>query len=533
MENSQFKSPLFDATASWNGFSYQGKVGIYVCLKLIHDAINRNEDIDAFCSRYSIEFEWLEDFSIIENDGYKSHHQVKHYNDERFSSYIGAIVTILSRQQGRISENDLFNYIGHFSKGETKGLIKKEYIETLTKKLTKEKVIDNNRFLIKSEIVNLNGYNAGVIAAINKYIYDSLKIKEQYSNGTIYFHTSKKVTVPSFDLADYSDIQKSGVKLEKSSKKTLKNQGVLCSFDSSSDYDLALDDQELNEKLIYLSGSILNHEKPHLNINEHILNIYVAQIKYMIDKYVEQRHEDLKDDNEVRLSKKIKRRLPFSEILEYLRMEIVDESSDDYWELIFRQNFENAFQMQIDSLGEDDVVERNNLYRHYKTAYNKYIKTKRLVFLLKELKPHVPVGNNSNKNYNHHQRIGNKDDINSSFLSFLENLDMEHDDCFLFPKNGKSFRASTISVNYSKDRLVEKAIKDLKIDFKDEIISLTKDTDFIVIDSPKYTQFPGRLEKFVEVPNVLGYKLVDEKHIVSPKDITFVHYGVAQEKLNE
>lgn len=533
MENSQFKSPLFDATASWNGFSYQGKVGIYVCLKLIYDAINRNEDIDVFCGRYSVEFEWLEDFSILEDDGYKSHHQVKHYNDDNFSSYIDAIVTILSRQQGRISENDLFNYIGHLSKGDTKSLSKKDYIEILVKKLIEKKVIDNNRFLIESEIVNLDGYNVDVVVAIKNYIHDFIKIKDQYSNGTIYLHTSKNVKVPTLDLAGYSDIKTSGVKLEKISKRTLKNQGVLCSFDSNSDYDLALDDQELNEKLIFLSNFILKHEKPHLNITESISNIYVAQIKHKVDKYVEQRHEDLKNDSETRLSEKLKRKLSFSEILEYLRMEIVDESKDDYWELICRQNFENAFQRQLDSLGQENVVERNNLCRHYKTTYDKYIKQDKLAFLLKALKPHLSVFDKPNKSNYYHQYIGDENDISTAFFSFLENLNIEHDDCVLFPKNGKNFRASTISVNNSNQRLVEQDIKNLKVDFKEKLICLNKDTDFIVIDSPKHTEFSGRLEKFVEVPNVLDYEVIDKSHITSPKDITFVHYELAQEKLNE
>ena len=48
MADTQFKSPLFDASATWNGFSYQGKVGLYVCLKLIVDALNNEENIDDF-----------------------------------------------------------------------------------------------------------------------------------------------------------------------------------------------------------------------------------------------------------------------------------------------------------------------------------------------------------------------------------------------------------------------------------------------------------------------------------------------------
>ncbi|MGV3003386.1 hypothetical protein [Vibrio sp. E150_018] len=531
MEYKQFKSPLFDATASWNGFSYQGKVGLYVCLKLISNALTRNENIDEFCSKYSIEFEWLEDFSILKNNQYQSHHQVKHYNDSKFSTYIDAIVTILSRQQGRISENDLFNYVSHFSQGINEIIDKKEYIDELISKLLKYEVIDKRRFILKNEVSKLDGYNCDVVVAVNNYLNDFLKIKGQYLNGTIYVHTSKNIIAPNQDLSEYVDIKKSKVDIDNFSKRTLKNKNVVCSFDNNPDYDLALDDEELNNELRRLSKFILNHQNPNLNITQDLLTIYVAAIKDKIDKYVAERHEDLKNDVTVRLSEKVKRKLSFTNILTYLRMEVIDESKNDYWELICRQNFENAYQRQIYSLGKEDLAERNNLSRHYISTYNKYIKQGKLAFLLRALKPHLSICTNKSNYY--HQHIANENDISTAFLSFLENLHIEHNDCFLFPQNGKNFRASTISVNHSNKRLSEQAITTLKLDFKDHLIYLNKDTDFIVIDSPSNLEFSGRLEKFVEVPNVLDYEVTGKPHITLPKDITFVHYELAQEKLNE
>ncbi|MBJ4025755.1 hypothetical protein JGD41_25165, partial [Salmonella enterica subsp. enterica serovar Derby] len=126
-----------------------------------------------------------------------------------------------------------------------------------------------------------------------------------------------------------------------------------------------------------------------------------------------------------------------------------------------------------------------------------------------------------------------ENDISIAYFSFLENLNIEHDDCFFFPKNGKYYHASTISVNHSIPRHTKKAIETLKVDFKERYIYLNKDTDFIVIDSPNNTEFSGRLDKFVEVPNVLDYEVTEKKHITSTKDLTFVHYELAQEKLNE
>ena len=533
MEDTQFKSPLFDATATWNGFSYQGKVGLYVCLKLINDALLRNENIDELCAQYCIEFEWLEDFSILQNNQYISHHQVKHYNDDKFSSYIDAIVTILSRQQGRISENDLYKYIVYYAQVNTESFNKKEYIEKLIDRLIEGGIVNESRFVIVNEVSSIDGFNDDVVIAVNNYLDDFITIKKQYLNGCVYVHTSKKVKVPNQDLSDYKGIKKSKVCLKHASKRTLTSENVICSFDSNSEYELAFDDAELTGKLIHLAESILQHQNPTLVITPEILTIYVASIKDLIDKYVAQRHEDLNRDESIKLSEKVKRKLPFANILDCLKKEIIDESSDYYWELICRENFENAFQKQIDFLDEENLVERRNLYRHYQTTKDKYIKQGKLALLLKALKPHLPVCHNSSKSNYYHQHIASESDISRAYLSFLENLNIEHDDCFFFPKNGQHYYASTISVNRSNPRHAKKAIETLKIDFKERYIYLDKGTDFIVIDSPNSTKFSGRLEKFVEVPNVLGYEVTDKKHITSTKELTFVHYELAQEKLNE
>ena len=82
--------PLFhDASPTWSGFSYQGKVGLYVVLNKLntyHGANIRNE-----FQNFKLEFEWLEDFSIKDGNTYISIYQVKAYNDRAFSKYKKAI----------------------------------------------------------------------------------------------------------------------------------------------------------------------------------------------------------------------------------------------------------------------------------------------------------------------------------------------------------------------------------------------------------------------------------------------------------
>lgn len=534
MKDIKFKSPLYDASATWNGFSYQGKVGLYVCLKLIDEALTQNENIDDFCEQYCIEFEWLEDFSILNNSEYISHHQVKHYNQTDFSKYIDAFVTILSRQQGRLAENDLFKYIDYYTQvNKQEGFEKDKYIDKLINTLINCNLVDNNRFITDSDPQCLPDNPSDVTLAVKQYLYDCKVVQKQFNNAQVYVHTSKDISSPSIDLVEYIDIKKSKIKLSSNSKRTLKHEKILCSFDPTSKFELALDDDKLTKQLIQLSTSIFRKLKPNIHITNSIIIIYIAAIKDRLNKYVEKRHKDLGVENTILLSEKVKRKLPFTDILTCLRMEIIDESNDEYWELICRENFENAFQKQLGSLDEESPEIINNLKEYYKITYDNYIKKGKLASLLKAMKPHVSLCERTSKTNYYQQKIADEDDIASVFLSFIESLNIKHDDCFLFPKNGKNYQASTITVANSHPRLSSKAIKDLQVDFRDKFIYLNSDTDFIVIDSPKETEFTSRLEKFVEVPNVLGYAATENTHITSIKDITFLHYVLAQEELNE
>ncbi|PAF35685.1 hypothetical protein CHH58_15835 [Terribacillus saccharophilus] len=80
-----------DASPSWNGYNHQGKVGIYVVLKMIEKI--KKEDH----SRYELELEWFEDFSIKKDDLYQSIHQVKTYSDTAISKYKDAIWLLLAK----------------------------------------------------------------------------------------------------------------------------------------------------------------------------------------------------------------------------------------------------------------------------------------------------------------------------------------------------------------------------------------------------------------------------------------------------
>lgn len=80
-----------DASPSWNGYNYQGKVGVYVALNMMKDI--PKEDVN----KYELELEWFEDFSIKKEGKYKSIHQVKTYADTATSKYKEAIWLLLAK----------------------------------------------------------------------------------------------------------------------------------------------------------------------------------------------------------------------------------------------------------------------------------------------------------------------------------------------------------------------------------------------------------------------------------------------------
>lgn len=83
-----------DATPTWSGFNYQGKVMLFHIMKLINQIV-KNKDTRA----YSVEIERIEDFCIICDSEYISFHQVKAWlSVTKWRSYGGAMDKLLEHR---------------------------------------------------------------------------------------------------------------------------------------------------------------------------------------------------------------------------------------------------------------------------------------------------------------------------------------------------------------------------------------------------------------------------------------------------
>lgn len=91
-------SLVHDASATWSGFNYQGKVAIYVVLYLINNQhLLEKTELNSW-QDYELELEYLEDFSIKVNGNYFTIHQVKAYkNGHLISKYSDAIWALIEK----------------------------------------------------------------------------------------------------------------------------------------------------------------------------------------------------------------------------------------------------------------------------------------------------------------------------------------------------------------------------------------------------------------------------------------------------
>lgn len=79
----------YDASPSWSGFNYQGKVALFHALSIINKKLSIDANFDF--SGYELILENTEDFEIKIDDTIKTIHQVKAYQDAEFNSYKNAL----------------------------------------------------------------------------------------------------------------------------------------------------------------------------------------------------------------------------------------------------------------------------------------------------------------------------------------------------------------------------------------------------------------------------------------------------------
>lgn len=507
------KSVLHDATPSWNGYNYQGKVGLYVCLVNILNEARAGVDLptfEYFLEVHHIEYEWIEDFSIKKDDDYLSLHQVKHKGENKFNDHVEAVVTILFRKNKVLPDTDIFKYFNFKSKKKGDALAEKLKIK---EEIDTHNLVDDNGLLGSNWINNVKSvddkYRDNITKCFNDF--ESLS-KKAFSTSITYFHTADKVAPPSDDICNNKDIPNHLV-IGLDQPRSLSCQQIFLSFDNPTAYDLALSDDALNIELDRQIGELLELFHLETTFSEEEIKLYKTALCALIDQNLVVRHQHIRDkcDNHLPYLQRTKPSIYFKEIVQELK-ETYRVQNDVYWNLVCRENFETAYKEQLDELYQNikestsdyDVEE----YRNYVTRLesvriniiDQYFPDDCIRFL-KQIYPHKIISTNARQFY---EAISDSQKIKSVFFDFIQEVIRPSGKLTLNCLSGVlKYQPSCISFNENnqrrKDIEIEKVKKGLA-DNQGNRSSVLKNVDYIVVNSNNVDDvIPTGIEKITEV----------------------------------
>ncbi|EJB8495365.1 hypothetical protein VXG46_000714 [Acinetobacter baumannii] len=537
------KKSLFDATFSWNGYIYQGNVGLYVCLFEIEKKLKSNKSVEDslnYLYEYSIEYEWLEDFSIKVKDKYLSLHQVKNYSSDKIEDYIEAIETILNRKTKIISVNDLKSYLQiKKPKKSDKNYIDNK-IKDVFKKLIEIKCIDSNHKF--NDTYNLQDFD--VVDIKKEYVEDFFKEFKDFTDNafnetSIYLHSSEKIKTPEKTYENYSisNIHNKSI----SGLKTLSNLKIYMNFDTGVDYSLNLSDNELDKKNKELIGSIIN-EIHGPNILEEIdIDIYYFALQEHVRKNIQQRHIDIKNKlNEgVSLYKCEKKSINFKFFIDTLSEKFISQN-ENYWKIYCRKKFKKSYDdhmgilldaLENDENDEKDLIEKyiNNIEIIASHEFDEIINNDPIGFLQK-----ISCDVLRSDNERFYEELGESDKITQNFFSLIQEIEKIDPKIQYKCKKLKAYQPTSMSFRDNQSSLIMsrqyKAIQKININYDSKFIDLSK-TDYLIVNVP--SKFENRFDNVpVRIPSIIEGELPSEDLITEDKFVKFISHTKAIKELS-
>lgn len=532
------KSVLCDATPSWNGYNYQGKVGLYVCLENILSEARKGVDIpsfESFINEHHIEYEWVEDFAIKKNDTYLTLHQVKHKGENNFNDHAEAISTILYRKNGVLHDTDIFKYFRFKSK--KKGDVD-AFKENIKREIHTHKLINAQGKLDTNWKVNIIDVDSKYRSELDKCFSDfELLVKKAFSASIIYFHTAEKVSPPSDDIRKFKDIPSHFI-AGLTNTKSLACQGIYLSFDVQNEYKLALSDDELNYHLEDQIDKILRLFHTGKTFQTADINLYKTALCALVDQNLVKRHQHIRDkvDKDIPYLKRTKPSIYFSNIVNILR-NTIRNMDEEYWNLICRESFEKAYNEQLEEIHDDiknsDSETDIELYQQYAAqleslkinVINSYLPNNCVKFL-QQIYPHQVLTSEPQHFYS---SISNTDKIKTVFFDFIQKVNKPIEKLTLnCHKDAFEFQPSCIDFHISDERrkrlMIETVRKGLADNSSHQSL-IHKNVDFIVVNSTDPQEIiSAGIQKITEVDSyVSNYSgLKESDKFTERKEINFV-----------
>ncbi len=556
----EIKSVMHDATPSWNGFNYQGKVGVYVCLSMILDKLQdcdkESGEFKQYLSECAIQYEWIEDFSILQNGTYISHHQVKHKADTAFSTHIDALITIRNRNKKILSISDLGKYFT-FKK------LKK--IKSLSKKARKTDLLLRGHInrLIRKECLNpdrsLNvdwkskiDLDSEYFQCLNEFMQFSSRA---FDNSTIYFHTSENVDKPTKNISEYKEIKKHAYLKDdfenKNKLEDLQELNIYIGQNNGKLFDLVLSDSELEKKIIDLVDKILkNYHSPtqYQQFSLENKTIYYNGLLRCIDHHLISRHGAIRSPKDTKIGFEDTRKVITFEKIYLVFTSVFQEINNKYLELLCQRAFNDAYNSKLQefyNIGYEcentGDIEQSKFYLQkylnllsYKERILNQFYIGRYRKLLRELAPHIfqqeiePLG--------FYIKLMQEHLLKEVLCEYLSDFSGEiyNDHLVFYSKEGKKYYVSGIDL--SADHETQEKYKVTR--FQEQMTKLSDvytpseyllSSDYLLVKLRKPESFPYETSRLLNITDVPEKEMAS----ITKGSLLLKSFSEAIEELND
>lgn len=537
------KSVVHDATPSWNGFNYQGKVGLYVSLSFLED-ICKSVDFDVesikeIAVEYSIEYEWVEDFSIKYKGEYKSIHQVKHYNATAFSEYLDAFETAALRRVGIISAADAIPYC---SKEDNKKI--SEVATSLISHLLSKKLLTEEQRISEGWKDKLADVDEKYRDNAERFLtsLDALQKNAYSSSVPIFVHSCLPISGPVKDISTYKwneDVVENIFK-----DKSLADLKIYIKKEGGINFDLSNSDNELLAKIKDLIISLKIKMSPS-DLRDELTasaDCYIAALLMELDAHIASRHENYSGNN---LTKSASRVLSFRKIVDILN-ERYRKQDRNYFALRVKLLFEiflNEYLQHLDeniseamSDGDDysEFIDRKNKLLDFRLGVISKMTPDELLGHIEKCSPELKKTPLDDIYYS---RVISKSGVNDVFLKFIEELNSTPSGFHATCTDGLRYAPSFIDASNQdgKPELVHKRIAKLiamSCDHDAYIGALLYNFDFIAIKAKDGFEHPYPI-----TPPLVGEAPADKSEDMppvfhEPKKTQLLNYKIAAKKIN-
>lgn len=315
------ESDFWDATNSWSGYNYQGKMALYVALKKLNELVGNNnfEEIE----KYYLELEWLEDFSIMYDDGqgavYKTIHQVKAKDTQKIDIYEDALVKLYHKVTHNSSIENAYLHICKSIANNNTSLdskIREMVLRCNQIKETQNKIIEYRNNDKKDEEIK-KIYGPSRKSKINNLIKDYNKR----------FFENKRIKVDNVDeILDkiYSDLQEQIDTCEAGIKEESLAKIQLYKYSNGNEYcELELIEELISHEINCYWGYVDTEGWKRSDSN--FCKIIYLCLQGMIDQHITQRHINYSSTD------KCNRRISFCEIKKILDSDKSIERNELYY----------------------------------------------------------------------------------------------------------------------------------------------------------------------------------------------------------